>query len=61
MGFHGRAAAHKHKIIMLNAKHRLKLCKGLWSSGNPFSGVMIPCSNVPTSSLKLFPEEWMLS
>ena len=27
MGFHGRAAAHKPKIIMCNAKHRLEWCK----------------------------------
>ena len=27
MGFHGRAAAHKPKITMHNAKHRLECCK----------------------------------
>jgi hypothetical protein len=27
MGFHGRAATHKPKITMLNAKHRLEWCK----------------------------------
>ena len=27
MGFHGRAAAHKPKITMHNAKHRLEWCK----------------------------------
>jgi hypothetical protein len=27
MGFHGRAAAHKPKIIMFNAKCRLECCK----------------------------------
>jgi hypothetical protein len=27
MGFHGRAAAHKPKITMRNAKHQLEGCK----------------------------------
>ena len=27
MGFHGRAAAHKPKITICNAKHRLECCK----------------------------------
>jgi hypothetical protein len=27
MGFHGRAIAHKPKITMRNAKHRLEWCK----------------------------------
>ena len=27
MGFHGRAAAHKSKITMCNAKRRLEWCK----------------------------------
>ena len=27
MGFHGRAAIHKPKITMRNAKHRLEWCK----------------------------------
>ena len=27
MGFHGRAAAHKPKITMRNAKRRLEWCK----------------------------------
>jgi hypothetical protein len=27
MGFHGRAAAHKPKITMHNAQHRLEWCK----------------------------------
>ena len=27
MGFHGRAAAHKPKITMRNAKHQLEWCK----------------------------------
>ena len=27
MGFHGRAAAHKHNITMRNAKRRLEWCK----------------------------------
>ena len=43
MGLHGRAAAHKPKITMRNAKHRLEWCKAafiwIWSSGNAFSGV----------------------
>jgi cytochrome c553 len=29
MGFHGRAATHKPKITMRNAKHRLEWCKAL--------------------------------
>jgi hypothetical protein len=44
MVFHGRAAAHKPKITMHNAKRWLEWCKArhieLWSSGNAFSGVM---------------------
>ena len=44
MSFHGRAAAHKPKITMRNAKHWLSGVQltaiGLWSSGNTFSGVM---------------------
>jgi hypothetical protein len=34
MGFHGRAAAHKPKITMLNAKRQLEWCKRftIWQS-----------------------------
>ena len=49
MGFHGRAAAHKPKITMRNAKRRLEWCKAcrhwtleqckrvLWGDQSPFS------------------------
>ena len=48
MDVHGRAAAHKPKFTMHNAKFGwsgVKLISiGLWSSGNSFSGVMTHAS-----------------
>ena len=63
MGFHGRAAAHKPKITLSNAKRRLEWCKAprhqtieqwkrvLWSDESRFESGFAGCQNKAASSV----------